>query len=266
MTLPLHEYLELAKEAAVLGGSLDAEAFRVAAHRTSTKDSVAVNLVTETDRTTEAALRRLITSRYPDHRFMGEELGTDENAFSGPVWVLDPIDGTSNFVHGFPHYAVSVGLAIDGQMQVAACLDVERNEMFTAVLGGGAYLDGAVIHCAGRQTVSESLIITGFYYDRGERMERTLSAIRNLFGAGCHGIRRTGSAVLDVAWVAAGRVDAFFEYYLSPWDFGPAALIARESGALTTDINGTTLSLRPSSVVIANPVLLDEICAILKRS
>ena len=258
-------YLETAQNAALLGGDLNRAAFREAKHQTATKGQSVVNMVTETDRTTETAIRRFISERFPDHRFMGEELGTDDRKLEGPLWVIDPIDGTSNFIHGFPHYSVSVGFAVDGEMQVAACLDVERNEMFTATIGKGAFLDGTPIRCSTVGNLSEALVMTGFYYDRGSMMEKTLSAIRSLFAAGIHGIRRSGSAVLDIAWVAAGRHDAFFEFELSPWDFAPAALIARESGARTSDIFGNPLPLNSSTVVVANGNLMNDICSILQK-
>lgn len=261
----LNHYLEIAGQAVRLGGELDRRAFREAAHQTYTKGNSLVNMVTETDRSTEKAIREFILRRFPDHRFMGEELGTDERALEGPLWIIDPIDGTSNFIHGSPHYAVSVGLAVDGEMQVSACLDVERNELFTGALGAGARLNEKPISVSRCNDLSEALVMTGFFYDRGAMMERTFSAIRTLFHAGIHGIRRSGSAVIDISWVASGRLDAFFEYTLGPWDFAPAALIAREAGAGSSDIDGNPLPLETSSVVVAIPDLLNEICSILRE-
>lgn len=265
--------LETAIDAARLGARLNRSAFAAARHRVESKGAVAANTVTETDRSTERSIRSFIAERYPDHAFLGEESGSSskrsvEGGGSGPVWIVDPIDGTNNFIHGFPHYAVSVACAQNGEVQVGAVLDVERDELFCAIRGGGAWLrtgdERVALRTTGRSTPEGSLIITGFYYERGAVMRRTLDIIAALFDRGIHGIRRTGSAALDICWVAAARADAFFELAQSPWDFAAAALIAEEAGATAIDCDGEALRLRSNSAIIASTPLGNSILAIVQ--
>lgn len=224
--------------------------------------------VTAADREAEEAIRDRLIGAYPDHHFLGEESSrSEEGKTADPradhLWIIDPIDGTANFVHRIPHYAVSVAYAEAGTVHVAACLDVERDELFTAIRGQGARLNGAPIHASTAASLSDAMVCTGFYYDRGAIMERTLDSIRTLFGRGIHGIRRSGSAVIDTCWLATGRFDAFFEYELSPWDFAAAALIAEEAGARTARADGSPLSLTTGSFVCAPSPLIEELLSVI---
>lgn len=217
------------------------------------------NPVTEVDRESELAMTTYLAQTYPDHGFLGEEDEAGRDATARDLWVIDPIDGTANYIHGIPHYGVSVAYARDGVVQAAACLDPERQELFTAIRDGGAWCNGSPIHASHTARLQDALVCTGFYYDRGEMMERTLLAIRNLFLKRIHGIRRTGSAVLDICWTAAGRFDAFFEFELGPWDFAAAALIAEEAGATVRATDGSPLTLRSDNLACASPSLFDEL-------
>lgn len=227
----------------------------------SNKDS-AWNLVTRADRAAEMAIVRAIKDAFPNHAVLGEEGTEGDQAANEHVWVIDPIDGTTNYVHGNPHYAVSVAYSFRGVVQVGACLDPNANELFTAMRGRGAWLNGAPIRTSTTTDLNQAVVATGFYYDRGEIMERTLSSIRNLFRHGMHGIRIGASAVLDLCYVACGRFDAYFEYQLSAWDFAAAALIAEEAGVRCAAADGTPLTLESNHVAVATPAVMDTFLSI----
>jgi myo-inositol-1(or 4)-monophosphatase len=239
--------------AARLGGAIDRHHFGTIApgHATEKEPDSDWNPVTEVDRAAETAITDHLRQAYPDHHFLGEENVTGGGTDGDHLWVIDPIDGTANYIHGMPHYGVAVGYAYQGTILAAACLDPERDELFTAIRGEGAWLNGSPIRSRPTSELKDALVATGFYYDRGRMMERTLDAIRRLFEARIHGIRRTGSAVLDICWTAAGRFDAFFEYQLGPWDYAAASLIAEEAGATITAVDGTPLTLESGNVACA---------------
>jgi myo-inositol-1(or 4)-monophosphatase len=245
--------LDAAVTAARIGGRVDHAAFGThAGHAVTDKDShTDWNPVTDVDTDAERAITDYLATQFPTHAFLGEENTAGQTRDAEHTWIVDPIDGTVNFIHGIPHYGVSVAYAHNGAVQVAACLDPERDELFTAIRGYGAWCNGAPIHASAATQLSEAVVCTGFYYDRGAMMERTLSTIGKLFGQKINGIRRTGSAVLDLCWTAAGRFDAFFEYELGAWDFAAAALIAAEAGATVTDSGGVPVSLGSTSIAVA---------------
>lgn len=246
----LDRILSVAVDAAGLGGQIAERSFNKLVDTQIEAKAGSINLVTEIDREVETAITDHIHSEFSDHEFLGEESGGVDPSSVENSWLIDPIDGTTNYIHGMPHYAVSVAYAHRGEIQVAACLDVSRREMFTAVLGSGAWLDSRPIRASQTASLKSALIMTGFYYERGEIMEKTLQSIRSLFAAGIRGIRRSGSAALDICWVASGRVDGFYEYTLSPWDFAAAGLIAREAGAHTFDPYGQALTLDSRGVIV----------------
>jgi myo-inositol-1(or 4)-monophosphatase len=224
------------------------------------------NPVSDVDREAETTIVEYIGERYPDHSFLGEENIAGQITRADHLWVIDPIDGTSNFLHGMPHFAVSIGYAYRGEIEVAACYDPLRNEMFTARRGAGAFLNGEEISVSSPSSIDSALVCTGFYYDRGAVMERTLEAIRLLFRRGIHGIRRTGSAVLDICWHAAGRYDGYFEFQLNPWDFLPAALIATEAGSTVTTTEGTPLTIAGTSALCTGGSIHDEFLTVLAEA
>ncbi len=256
--------LDVAIGAALTGGEIDRAAFRSGGPQAVEEkyQREGFNPVTEVDKKSEAAIVAYLKRYFPDHAILGEEgsgdTSIDRAHLAEQLWIVDPIDGTSNFIHGVPQYGVSVGYAEAGTMLVAACYDPERDEMFTAERGGGAYLNGSRIYSSRAASLAEAMVCTGFYYERGAVMERTLATIRRLFGAGIHGIRRLGSAVLDISWVAAGRFDAFFEYTLSPWDYAAPSLILEEAGGRAAAADGSALSFHSGSVAVASPRLFDE--------
>lgn len=228
--------------------------------KTSHKDW---NPVTALDRTVEQEMAGFLRERYPEHGFLGEEGVADSSGTADHLWILDPIDGTANFIHGIPHYGVSIAYARSGLVLAAACLDPMRDELFTALRSEGAWLNGQLITASNATCLSESIVCTGFYYDRGEMMNRTLTTMRKLFLRRIHGIRRSGSAVLDICWTAAGRYDAYFEYELSSWDFAAAALVAEEAGTKVSAADGSPLTLDSVSFACAAPGVFSELLAVI---
>lgn len=175
----------------------------------------AVNLVTDADREAEHTIVDCLHREFPSHRFLTEEQGRLHDNPSPFLWVIDPLDGTTNFAHGFPVYSVSVGLEYHGQCVVGVVFDPSRDELFTATSGGGAYLNGARLHVSCTASLDESLLVTGFAYDIRETKRNNLDHFAR-FALKTQGMRRTGSAALDLAYVAAGRFDGFWEVKLSP--------------------------------------------------
>lgn len=213
--------------------------------------ALAQDRVTDADILAENAVVEIIKTTFPDHGILAEEGGHSE-ADSPYVWVIDPVDGTTNFSRGLPFYCVSVAVVKDGLPIVGAVLDPVRDELFTAIAGGGAFLNGAPIRVSDVTSLADALLVSGFFYDRGEAMVRNLENIRRFFELGILGIRRLGSAALDMCYVACGRADAFWEHELNAWDFAAAGLIVREAGGTITDLHGDALQMKPSYVVASN--------------
>ena len=232
--------------------------------RADVREKGPANLVTQADVEAEEAIVRLIAGRFPSHAFLREEGGSDTDPTTGPVWIIDPLDGTNNYAQGIPHFAVSIAFADAGRVKTGVVCDPIRSELFTAIEGQGAFLNGQPIRVSDRGALTESVFATGFYYDRGKLMERTLDRIKDLFHRHVRGFRRTGAAALDAAWVACGRFDAFFEYRLAPWDYAAAALIVSEAGGRCADRAGRPLRLDSRSVVMANAGVFDEFLDVVK--
>ncbi len=251
----LESLLEDAIQAVRIGAAIDQKHFdTVRSRRFAVKDTHSDwNPVTEVDQLAEEAITTFLAEAHRGHHFLGEENVAGQVEQAEHLWIVDPIDGTANYIHGIPHYGVSVGYALNGQVMVAACLDPGRNELFTAVRDQGSWLNGQRISVSGVTRLEDAIIATGFYYDRGAMMERTLESIRRLFGERIHGIRRNGSAVLDLCWTAAGRFDAYFEYELGPWDFAPAALVLQEAGATVSRTDGSALTMSVGTLAAATP-------------
>lgn len=226
--------LEIAIECAVVAGRIVADGFRAAAG--ATFKSSAVDPVTEFDRAAEDAIRALLAEHRPHDSILGEE-GGGSGWDAGRVWIVDPLDGTVNFVHGVPQVAVSVALWDSGRPQVGVVRDAIGGEVFSAVAGEGAWLGAEPITVSPTAEMVRALVGTGFPYDRRERAAE-LAAVVGRVLAEAQGIRRIGSAALDLCWVAAGRFDAYWEYRLKPWDTAAGALIVSEAGGTVTDLDG----------------------------
>lgn len=222
------------------------------------------DLVSDADLESEKAIGGYLSAKFPSHTLLGEE-ELSGNVDADDLWIIDPLDGTNNFAHQVPHFAVSIAYYRKGQPVVGAVLNPARDEMFLASRGEGAFLDGEPIRVSESTTLSENLIGCGFYYDRGDMMRATLSAIEEFFGHDIHGIRRFGTASLDLCQVACGHFGGFFEYQLSPWDFAAGRLIVREAGGNVTTASGDELSIAKSSLVASNGHLHDAMIAITSK-
>jgi myo-inositol-1(or 4)-monophosphatase len=223
-----------------------------------------IDLVTDADHASEAALLAFIAARFPGAAVLAEESGASGSGAGGLRFFVDPLDGTTNYAHGVPHFAVNVAVADARGLAAGATYDPLRDELFTAARGAGATLNGAPLRQSGRTELEGALLVTGFPYDVHVRPDPPL----RLFAAflrRARAVRRFGSAALDLAYVAAGRFDGFWEVGLKPWDVAPGILIAREAGALVTDCEGTDRMLETGDIVAATPALhrpmLDVIAA-----
>jgi myo-inositol-1(or 4)-monophosphatase len=241
--------LDVAIEAAKAAGRVIVESRGAGAiHEKS-----AHHYVTEVDLKSEQTILKILRARYPQHAIVSEESHADERVDGPGVWIIDPLDGTNNFSNGIPIYCVSIAFASRGRVQVAAIYDPNRDELFSAVRGRGSRLNGVPIKVSDRAELKHAIICTGFYYDRGLVMRSTLRAIETLYVSGVRGIRRLGSAALDLCWVGCGRLDGFFEYRLAPWDYSAGWLIVAEAGGVCTDRDGGTMTLEAGNVMAANP-------------
>jgi myo-inositol-1(or 4)-monophosphatase len=221
-----------------------------------------IDLVTEVDVAVERAFRALIAERFPDHAVLGEEFGGGAEAPPGPCWVFDPIDGTTNFAHGLPIFCSSLALEIDGRAEVAAVYDPSRKELFTAERGGGAQLNGRPIKVAGAGQLVDAMLVTGFPYDVHQRVEEIVGLFAEFVGR-ARAVRRLGSAAIDLCYVAAGRLDGFWESDLKPWDVAGGALIVAEAGGRMTSMDGQPFSSRSREVLASNGLIHDAMLRII---
>jgi myo-inositol-1(or 4)-monophosphatase len=225
-----------------------------------------IDLVTEVDVAIERAFRALVAERYPDHDVLGEELGAPaaERPAARHCWIFDPIDGTTNFAHGLPIFCASLALEIDGRVTLAAVYDPTRDELFTAERGRGAWLNGERLTVSTNDRLVDSLLVTGFPYTVHEDADEMLG----LFGAfisASRAVRRLGSAALDVCYVAAGRMEGFWERGLGAWDIAAAALLVEEAGGRVSDLDGGPFVLRSGRLLASNGRVHDEMLAIIER-
>lgn len=212
----------------------------------------AVNPVTETDTAAEDLIRRRVQECFPSHRILAEESGGDQWRSPGPpIWLIDPLDGTNNFAHGFPHVGVSLALVEARQPVVGLIYDPLRGETFAAALGGGATLDGEPIHVTEVEQLAEAFLATGFPYDRRTARDNNVERLDH-FLRRSQGIRRAGAAVLDLAYVACGRLDGFWEIRLHPWDVAAGTLLVREAGGKASDFAGSPDCVSGSRIVASN--------------
>ncbi|BFU92158.1 MAG: Inositol-1-monophosphatase [Nitrospira sp.] len=223
-----------------------------------------INLVTDADRAAEQCVIERIRAHFPTHRFLAEEQGRVEKAQSPYLWIIDPLDGTTNFAHGYPTYCVSIGLEYQGRCVLGVVFDPTRNDLFTAIEHRGARLNGRPIHVSSTMTLDGSLLVTGFAYDIRETPRNNLDHFSN-FALKAQGLRRTGSAALDLCYVAAGRFDGFWEVRLNPWDMAAGSVIVREAGGRLTDFSGKDLSIYGQELVASNGQIHDAMLAVLNQ-
>lgn len=210
-----------------------------------------INLVTDADYAAEQSIINYIRGQFPTHSILSEEKGKDLKSRSRCRWVIDPLDGTTNFAHGFPAYAVSIGIEIDGTPVAGVVYDPTRDELFTAHSGGGARLNGQPIRVSSSSQLDHSLLVTGFAYDIRESPNNNLNHFCR-FALKTQGLRRTGSAALDLSYVAAGRFDGFWEVKLNPWDMAAGVVILQEAGGFVTDFRGRPHSIYQPELVASN--------------
>ncbi len=246
------------KAAAIINrASLDLDLIRV-----STKGQR--DFVTEVDRAAEAAIIDTLSTAYPQHGFLAEESGTSHGEPQAEyVWIIDPLDGTTNFIHGFPQYAVSIGLQHRGQITQAVVYDPPRNELFTASRGRGAFLNDRRIRVSRRTKLREALIGTGFPFRQLDHLDEYVRMFKRITEETA-GIRRAGAAALDLAYVAAGRLDGFWEFGLSPWDMAAGGLLIVEAGGIVSDFDGEENFLGTGNVVCGAPKVHEQLLALVQ--
>ena len=220
-----------------------------------------VDVVTEADRASEAFIIERLKARFPDHAILAEEGGGREMA-SPYRWYIDPLDGTTNFAHAYPHFAISVGLVERGELRFGLVHNPIRQETFVAHRGGGAFLNGSPIQVSSVDSLDRALLATGFPYDRREKTDFYLGFVGD-FLRRIQGLRREGTASLDLCYVACGRVDGFWEMKLNPWDTSAGALIVREAGGQVTDFRGGQFDPHGSETVASNGKIHAAMVAIL---
>lgn len=223
------------------------------------------NLVTKADIAVQKAVLDILRKNFPEHNLLAEENGVKENG-SSFTWVLDPIDGTTNFAHGFPQCSTSLALFYKNEPVLGGVYNPITDEMFLARKGKGATLNGKKIHVSKVQKLENSLLVTGFPYDRFERMEKLIARFSVLLNS-CHDVRRLGSAALDLCWLAAGRLDGYWEDGLNPWDVAAGVLILQEAGGKVSDFTGKKYTRIPQygkTILASNGKIHKSMVSILK--
>lgn len=218
-------------------------------------------LVTDMDRASEELIVSTIKQHFPDHAILAEESGGAIST-NRPTWLIDPLDGTNNYAHSFPFFAVSMALWAENRPLLGVVYDPMRGEMFSAQAGGGAYCNNQPIKVSRVEKLAAALVSTGFPYDYGARPDNNLAEF-NRVQARCQGVRRAGAAALDIAYVATGRLDAHWEIGLKPWDTGAAVLVLLEAGGRLTDNLGGAWDLRSTRTIASNGAIHNELIEVL---
>ncbi len=221
------------------------------------------DFVSEVDRKAEEQVIYTLRKAYPDHGILAEESGLDEGTNNDYLWIIDPLDGTTNFLHGFPQFAVSIALKFRNRLEVAVVFDPVKNELFTAARGEGAQLNERRIRVTAQKGLDGALLGTGFPFKQPQHLDTYLKTFKAVHPDAA-GIRRAGSAALDLAWVAAGRMDGFWELGLSSWDMAAGILLVREAGGIVTDFSGDGNYLETGNVIAAAPKLFPELFETIK--
>lgn len=218
--------------------------------------------VSNVDHAAEDAIIAAIRERYPDHAFLAEESGVHGD--NDHAWIIDPLDGTTNFLHGFPVFSVSIALRVKGRLELGVVYDPSRQELFTTIRGQGAQLDGRRIRVSRRKSLDGALIGTGFPYRSHEVwLQRYLKMLESVL-QNTAGVRRPGSAALDLAWLAAGRLDGFWEFDLNVWDIAAGSLMVREAGGLISELQDEADYLETGNIIAGAPKVHDALKALLK--
>jgi myo-inositol-1(or 4)-monophosphatase len=257
--------LEEAVRAVALAGELIVRWSRAGSYKV--REKYGAGIVTSADLAADQAIREHLSARFPDHRFLSEEIAVEGKFdFAGPVWIIDPIDGTANYAHGHPHVAISVALAIDGEPCAGVVHAPFLGETYTAVRGAGAVCNGEPIRVSQIPELSRALVGTGFPHYRTD-LSHVMARVARLVRS-CQDIRRSGSPALDICWVACGRLDGHCES-LAPWDMAAAGLIATEAGAMRGNLVAGDMSLPPAlrgeEFIVATPGIFQPLCDLLRN-
>ncbi len=258
------EMLQVAIEIAHEAGEIVRRAFPRTA-LTAIRFKGDVNPVSEVDIAAERNIMDRLCAAFPDHRILAEESGGDSWQAPGPpIWLVDPLDGTNNFAHGFPHVGISLALMAEGEPILGVIYDPLRDETFAAVAGGGATLNGEPIRVSTVSRLEDAFLATGFPYDRrtapDNNTERMARFVRRAVG-----VRRAGAATLDLAYVACGRFDGFWEIRLAPWDVAAGILLVREAGGRVTAFNGVSSPLSGTTILASNGLIHDQMLAVVQE-
>lgn len=259
----MHPMLNIAVRAARAGG-------RVLTKYMDRLDTLTIeskgknDFVSEVDKLTEAEIVDVLQRSFPDHQFICEESGLSGNEKAEYKWYIDPLDGTKNYLHGYPAFCVSIAVEHKGRMEQAVIYNPVSQELFTASRGEGATLDGKRLRVSKRGGIEEALLSTGYSNDGNSDYEAYLKTL-NHFTQNASGIRRHGSAALELAYVAAGRLDGYWQYNLKPWDVAAGALIVREAGGLIGDTKGESDWLKSGNVIAASPRIFDQMVRAIKE-
>ncbi|MFN3189803.1 MAG: inositol monophosphatase family protein [Aureliella sp.] len=256
--------LRTAFDAASAGAKVIAHYFEQGVEMRSKADDESYNLVSDADIESEQAIALAIQAAFPHHAILGEEENCG-GADAPHLWIVDPLDGTNNFAHRIPHFAVSIAYYRDSEPYCGVVVNPIRADWYWAEKGQGAFHNGRRIQVSPAESLTKSMIGCGFYYDRGAMMEATLTAIHDFFKQNIHGIRRFGTAALDFCQVADGQFGAFFEYQLHPWDLAAGRLIVEEAGGKITDGHGKAVPIAKSSVLVSNGKLHPACLEIVNR-
>ncbi|EUJ11037.1 inositol monophosphatase/fructose-1,6-bisphosphatase family protein [Methylophilaceae bacterium 11] len=256
----MHPILNVATKAAREAGKIINRASQdVGALKVQTKDYN--DFVSEVDRSAEDAIISILKEAYPTHGFYGEESGKT-NVDAESIWIIDPLDGTTNFLHNFPCYCVSIALQERGVLTQAVIYDPVHNDLFTATKGRGAFLNDKRIRVTNRSKLQDGLISTGFPFKDFSYLDTYLEIFKDM-AKKTAGLRRPGSAALDLAYVAAGYTDGFFEINLSPWDIAAGALLVQEAGGIVGDFEGNESWLRTGNIVAGNPKVFGQMLQVI---
>lgn len=260
----LHPMVNVAIKAARAAGAiinraaLDVESVRISQKQVN-------DFVTEVDHASEQAIIETLLTAYPGHGIMAEESGSEHGAKDSEfVWIIDPLDGTTNFIHGFPVYCVSIALAVKGKIEQAVIYDPTRNDLFTATKGRGAFLNDRRLRVSKRTRLQESLVSTGFPFRAGDNFPSYLAMMGDVMQRTA-GLRRPGAAALDLAYVAAGHTDGFFESGLQPWDVAAGSLLVTEAGGLIGNFTGEANFLEQKECLAGNPKIYAQLVSVIGK-
>lgn len=253
----MHPYVNIAVSAARQAGEVIMN-YSEQLSRLKVGEKSKNDFFTQVDVKAEQIIIQAIHKHYPKHSILAEESGLQDNESSDTVWIIDPIDGTNNYLHGFPFYSVSIAVQVAGRIEHGVVFDPVRKECFCASRGGGAQLNDKRIRVSSQTQLDKALLGTGFPFRNKSLAPRYFSTFQSLFDKSS-GVRRTGSAALDLAYVAAGRLDGFWEFGLKPWDIAAGSLLIKEAGGLVGDFTGGENFLKTGNIACANPKLFKPI-------